>query len=585
VHRWDLPPRDTDPAWNLALAGQWWPSLARAEFASITLESTATQVRGSGFAQWGRAPAGYAGSEPAVSAQPDSQVRLVSSGISLNDLFRWYPAFRPEAAAGLTVEGYAGIDAEVGGWPPRVERVVMASSGARLRGFPAGDEASLSSSVVRYDRRRARVELGPVTVRVGGAGAPPAATLRCEAAVMPGAAWKLEAGVAAQSADVAPLMRMASVLGIAPQHAWAAAGWQVEGSADLRLRWQGTLIPIAAEPHGSIRLRNATLRSPALLEPVRVANAAVELTPAEQRFTVQAARLFGAVWSGTLRQRADQPWQATLSADALDAAGVHGALAPQLQPAGFLRRLAPGRSSGSSLRHALPEVQVRGQVRIAQLRFHSLLLEQFRSAFAIDLSAPWSLELSNASAAFFGGSVAGEFRARAPEGSAAAVAEYRAELRFRGVSLTALTAGTPRLRGYFSGTADGSLLLAASGADQTTLLGSLAGAGTLEIRKGVLNVINLAAMQRGATPFARAAGRFTVAARKLTFDELQLFSRSARLSAPDWRVTGAAGLSGSAMVLDMQLFTRGEESLRSGFALRGPLDAVEISPGVERKAP
>lgn len=585
VHRWDLPPRDADPAWNLALAGQWWPSLARAELASITLESTATQVRGSGFAQWGRAPAGYAGSEPALTAQPDAQFRFVSSGISLHDLFRWYPAFRPEVGAGVTVEGYAGIDAEVRGWPPRVERVVMASSGARLRGLPAGDEASLSSTVLRYDRRRARVELSPVTVRVGGAGAPPAATLRCEVGVTPGATWKFDAGVAAQSANAAALLRTASALGMTPQHAWAAAGWQIEGSADVRLRWQGALLPFAVEPRGSIRLRNAALRSPALPEPVLLSSAAIELAPAERRVTLQSAGMFGAAWSGTLRQHADQPWQAMLSAETLDAAAVHGALAPQLQPTGFLQRLAPGRSAVPSLLDALPALQVRGQVRIGQLRLRSLLLGQLRSDFALDLSAPWSLELSNASAAFFGGSIAGAFHARAAEGSDAPRAQYRAELRWRGVNLTALTAGMPRLRGYFNGTAGGSLILNATGANQTALLDSLAGEGTLEVRTGVLNVLNLAAVQKGTTPFARAVGRFKVAERKLHFDELQLFARSARLSAPDWRVTGAADLSGSAIVLDLQLFLRGEEGSRPGLALRGPLDAIEISPVVELKAP
>lgn len=586
VHRWDLPPRASDPAWNLALAGQWWPSLARAEFASIKLESTATQVRGSGFVQWGRAPAAYAGREPAASGQPDSHLRFVSSGISLNDLFRWYPAFRPEVAASLTVEGYAGIDAEVRGWPLRVERGVIASSGARLQGLASGDEASVSSVVLRLDRRRGRVELAPMTVLLGPPGAAaPSATLRVEAAAMPGTPWKLDASLATQAARSNVLVQTAWSLGITPLHQWAQRGWQAEGAADVRVRWQGTLLPFAMEPRGSIRLRNAALRSPALPEPVLLSSAAIELAPAERGVTLQSAGMFGAAWSGTLRQRAGQPWQAMLSAETLDAAAVHNALAPPLQPAGFLQRLAPGRSSAPSLLDALPALQVRGQVRIGQLRLRSLLLGQLRSDFALDLSAPWSLQLSNASAAFFGGSIAGAFHARAAEGSDAPRAQYRAELRWRGVNLAALTAGAPRLRGYFNGTADGSLNLTATGADPPSLLDSLAGEGTLEVRHGVLNVLNLAAVQKGTTAFARAAGRFQVAERRLHFEELQLFARSARLSAPDWRVTGAADLSGSAMVLDVQLYPRGDASLRRGFALRGPLDAVEISPAVEPKAP
>lgn len=592
VHRWDLPPRDTDPALNLALEGKWWPLLARAEFERITLESSATQIRGNGFAQWGRAPAGYAGTEPAASPLPDSNFRFVSSGISLNDLFRWYPAFRPEVDRGLTVAGFAGIDAEVSGWPPRVERAVMATGGARLQGLASGDEASVSSAVLRYEQRRGRVQLAPTTVLLSSTGAAsPSATLRVDATAKPGTPWRLDASLATQAASSNVLMQTASSLGITPLHPWAQRGWQAEGAADVRVRWQGTLFPFAMQPQGSIRLRNATLRSRALPEPMQVASAAIELTAAEKRITLQSARIFGAAWSGSLRQRPNQPWEATLSADALDVLAVHGALVPQLQPAGFLQRITPGRGDIPNLPATLPGLRAGGRVSIGQMRFHSLLLGQFKSDFALDFSGPWRLELSNAAAAFFGGGIAGSFTARPPEGVNAASAAYRAQMRLRSVNLAALTAGTPRLRGYFTGVADGELTLTATGAEGVMLLDSLAGKGLLELRNGQTAVLDLAAslrserVARGTTPFARAAGRFQIAERKLHFEELQLFARSARLSAPDWRVTGAADLSGSAVVLDMQLYPRGDESLRRGFALRGPLDAVEISPVVEPRAP
>jgi len=595
VHRWDLPPRDSDPAVNLGVAGKWWPSLARAHFERITLESSATQIRGSGFAQWGRAPAGYAGQEPSLTPRPDSNFRFVSSGISLNDLFRWYPAFRPGVAANLQVEGFAGIDAEVHGWPLRVERVVMASGGARLRGFTGG-EATLDSLVLRYEQRRGRVELAPVNVHLGSpSGAP--STLRIEAA-MDTAAWKIEAALAAQGVNVEMLMGAGAPLGIDPLRAWAHLGWQAAGAADVRVRWQGTLLPFAVEPLGSLRLRNVALRSPVLPEPIRIANAAVELASGEKRITLQSARAFGSVWGGTLRRRGNQPWEAVLGADALDAAAVHGALAPQLQPGGFLQRIAPGRTSVPNLFAALPGLRVRGRVSIGQLRFQSLLLEQFKGDLNLSLSAPWSLELLNASAAFFGGSISGEFHARAPEGRDAPIASYRAQLRWRGVNLAALTAGTPRLRGYFAGAADGELTLAATGANRQTLLDSLAGDGAMEIRNAQTTALDLNASLRsakvtpGATALARAAGRFTLAERRLRFEELQLFARPARLSAPDWLVVGSADLSGSAIALDVNLLdptdigAQGEGSLpsgrtqsgtRRGYSLRGPLDALQLS--------
>jgi hypothetical protein len=83
-----------------------------------------------------------------------------------------------------------------------------------------------------------------------------------------------------------------------------------------------------------------------------------------------------------------------------------------------------------------------------------------------------------------------------------------------------------------------------------------------------------------------------LAKRRLTFEELQLFARSARPSAPDWLVEGAADLSGSAITLDMQVTTgegsRAQPAAMKGKApvspagrevlLRGPLNAIELTP-------
>jgi hypothetical protein len=339
-------------------------------------------------------------------------------------------------------------------------------------------------------------------------------------------------------------------------------------------------------------LRNASVRSPALPEPLPITNAAIELASGEKRVTLQSARLFGATWNGTLRQRAGQPWEATLSADALDVLAVHGSIAPQLQPTGFLQRIAPGRSTVPSLLDAFPELRARGRISIGQLRFHSLLLGQFKSGFELDFSSRWSVKLSDASASFFGGGISGTFEARVPEESETPVMAYRTEVRLRGVNLATLTAGTPRLRGFFSGAADADLTLSATGANRPALLDSLEGEGTLEVRNGQINALNLITVQKGTTAFARATGRFQLAKRRLTFEELQLFARPARPSAPDWLVEGAADLSGSAITLDMQVTTgegsRAQPAAMKGIApvspagrevlLRGPLNAIELTP-------
>jgi hypothetical protein len=298
------------------------------------------------------------------------------------------------------------------------------------------------------------------------------------------------------------------------------------------------------------------------------------------------------MWNGTLRQRAGQPWEATLSADTLDVLAVHGSIAPQLQPTGFLQRIAPGRSAVPSLLDALPELRARGRISIGQLSFHSMLLGQFKSGFELDFSSRWSVELSDASASFFGGAIGGQFEARAPEESETPSAAYRTEVRLRGVNLAMLTAGTPRLRGFFSGAADAELTLSATGANRPALLDSLEGEGTLEVRNGQINALNLITVQKGTTAFARATGRFQLAKRRFTFEELQLFARSARPSEPDWLVEGAADLSGSSITLDVRIAMdaepRGQPSTQRGstpgatpareFQLRGPLNALDLTP-------
>ncbi|MGH9792506.1 MAG: hypothetical protein ACRD5W_14955, partial [Candidatus Acidiferrales bacterium] len=194
MHRWDLPPRTMDPSVNFTLDAQWWPALARAEVTRAAIEAPGSLVRGSGFAQWGRAPA-YAGvMAPALSPGPDSRFHFVSSGISLNDLFRWYPAFRPSVPPEILVEGHTGMDLLIKDWPPRIERLVMATGGARMR-VPGMTEAlAMTGTVLRYERARGHVDLGPATLRLGAAGAT-ATSLHLEASATPGAPWKFRSTV------------------------------------------------------------------------------------------------------------------------------------------------------------------------------------------------------------------------------------------------------------------------------------------------------------------------------------------------------------------------------------------------------
>lgn len=588
VHRWDLPSRGGDPAVNLSVEADWWPVLARAEVKRIVVEGPSSEARGSGFVQWGRAPAGYRGSEPSVSAEPDSSFQLVSSAISLNDLFRWYPAFRPDVAPELAVEGNAGLDLQVRGWPPRIERVVMATDGARINIPGTAEFLGVAATVLRYERRRGFVELGPSAFLFGLAGAAPRASLRFAARVGPGPAWNLDSSLAGQAADAGTVLQIASALNMARLQEWSGAGWSLQGPAELRLSWAGTMFPFAPRPQGYVRARNARLSAAFLNEPVELADARLELLSDERVVTLSSVRALGAAWSGGFRQRGASPWQGTLTADTLDAASLRARLAPPDPQTGLLQRLRPGRTASAALLDALRGFRAQGRLTIRQLRLAPLAASQLTGEFTLNLAAPWRFELSKARAAFFGGALEGSFIAEG-EVTSATTATYTAELQFRGTNLATLSSGMPRLRGFFTGAASGKIRLRAAGADRAALLASLTGDGELEVRGGQSTLLDLplsvrtGRAARGITPFARATSRFALAEGSLDIEELLLFARAAPASAPDWRSSGTVAVGGGRPIT-LDLHVAATETLRPAtaprreFRLTGPLDALEFRP-------
>ncbi|MGH9796294.1 MAG: AsmA family protein [Candidatus Acidiferrales bacterium] len=617
MHRWDLPPRDSDPSVNLVLDAQWWPALARAEVTRAAIEAPGSLVRGFGFAQWGRPPAHTAVADPPLSPGPDSQFHFVSSGISLNDLFRWYPAFRPGVPPEILVEGHTGMDLLIEGWPPRIERLVMATGGARMRVPGVTEALAMTGTVLRYGRTRGRVDIGPAMLRLGAPGAA-ATSLRLEASAAPGAPWKFRSSVSGQVGDTQALLHAASALGFSAPRRWAAAGWQAQGSADVRLAWQGTLFPFAAAPQGDIRLRRARLSTPALSDAIAIGSASIELYEAGNRIDLQNVRALGATWNGSLRSRGSEPWDFSLDADALDLSVAHRWLVPGGQPS-LLQRLAVGKGPRASLPDALGGLRARGRIQVQQLRIAPFALGALRGRVTLDASTPWRLELDEAQAAFFGGSVAGVFAARGSaselarqdsESSGARAPHFQADLRLRGVNLAALAATMPRLRGLFSGVASGSVAVAARGFNREALLASLTANGSLQLTAAHTTLLDLPASLRagrampGATSFPFAGGRFLLARGRIALEEVQLFVPRSRPSFPDWLMSGEVDPRGREITLDLRLaapavaqpailasdLTRpnvlaaspaqalgSRETPRRQFRLRGPLRSIELT--------
>ncbi len=349
MHRWDLPPRPSDPAVNLRFQAAWSPRAARVELTSATIEAAASNIRASGVLDWSRA------------GREDSHVRVASSGISLADLFAWYRAFRPGVHPGAAVDGNAALDAEWQGWPPRLTKLVMATDGARLRLPSLAEPVRMSRTAIRLARPGGRIELQPASFSFPGPAAtrPPRApdALRLEAAALPASGWTWQWRITGGTARAQEWLAAGEGLGLHPLNLWAVAGWQVQGAAELNLRGQGTLWPGNGPLASSLELRNGEVRAAFLPGPVRFAEARLEVDPLGRRARFAGAQAFGARWSGSLRSGGPGlPWEITASGEGLApslldgwvSADEHGgplAQRPSLLLSGFARGPLPVRGT------------------------------------------------------------------------------------------------------------------------------------------------------------------------------------------------------------------------------------------------
>lgn len=521
VHGWNLPQHERDPDLSLTVEADWFPSQARIEFDKLVLEAPRSNVRASGFAQWGR--------------PQQSNLRVLSSGISLNDLLDWYRAFHNGVARDLQIEGNVGLDAELGGWPMGMKRGVLATDGARIRvpglrvPLTLGRTilcwkcANITRPPLRFDLLPAVLAFTPTPARRN--------ELRLDGSAAPGpsreAPWAFTLHLAGQVDRAQELLAASAAAG------WPLdAGWRLEGGATLKLRWQGTPFPFAAQLSGAADLRGAVLRPPFLNEPVNLGNARIEWQPGERRVTLDSAQALGARWSGTLRSPArGEPWEFALSADRLDLAALNRWVNPRRQP-GLLQRVVPfgGASRGAAeYEEHVQRLRARGRVTVDQFVLAPVALRKLHGLLEMDGR---KLRLSDAQAEFFGGTVRGSLRAEL-----AALPVYRVDAKFERVNLASLTAATTALRNSFSGTAAGELSLITRGAAREDLLRSLEGQGTLEFRDAQLRGFDLAESLRagnarpGTSSFRSASARLRLDGERFQLDELRLKSSSAEWTA------------------------------------------------------
>jgi hypothetical protein len=488
----------------------------------------------------------------------------------LDDLLSWLRAFHPGVADELALSGTAGVDLNLSGWPPRIERGVVITGGAQLEGGSLAERVRMGSAAVRIGPDT--VQVAPVTVTFGRT----AGTLHLEASARKLGEWSWDVKTSGQAEEVQDLFGAAGALGWDPPH-----GWAVEGPAKFELRWQRSPKPFGGRPVGKVELGGLLFRAPFLNRPVSQVKARIELWPEEHRIRLDSAQAFGARWSGSLsRPREAAAWNFSLAADRLSAADLDRWLNPQWRES-LLERVLPMLRSPSPSATVPSAFAARGQLAIGEMELAPVTFQNLKAEAAFDSR---HFQLTNAQAGFYGGTLNGSLRATFPGGPA-----YHIEARLDRVNLAGVVAATVSLRDKFAGTASAELELTARGLGRQALVASLEGRGKLETRDAEIHGFDLVESLRaasaapGTSSFPLAAGSFVIGAGRISFTDLRLSNSSEELQ--------AAGTVGFPSNLDVRLRVLPpmlaenppvspvsvSNSLRGSFRLTGTLDSPQVA--------
>ena len=521
IHRWDLSLRRDHPAVNLTVEGTVTADRSRWEFKKVSLEAPRSSLRASGvFVR---------------EAAEETRFRFLSSSIHFDDLFAWYRAFHAGVADRVALDGYLGVDVQVAGWPPHIERGVLATDGARVVVPGVKGGFAVSSGALRVDPKS--VNLSPLTVTLGES----SGSIHLSVKSLPGLGSPFQVALVGDTARVEEIFAAAAALGLTrPQ------GWRAEGTIQARLRWQGSRAPWRVAPSGTVDLEDVNLRADALALPIHHAHAHIEITAAERRVRISAAEFLGAKWNGIVRAKTFAgPWNFLLDADRLDTKEFRRWFPEPASP-GLLESALPGDQQAPG-RVAWPEEFVaNGRLTVGEIAIGRLRLRKLKATAAV---ANRRMELSPAEAEFYGGRVRGTFRAGFD-----ATPRYDVEAQFERVNLASLVAPHPTLTGCCSGTGQGAIKLTARGDGREALLKSLAGEGSAKVSDGELHNMGLANILAPGSPptastrFRTTSGKFVIADSQTRFDDLLLIGPGIEA-----RATGYVRFSGP-LVIDFDVY-------------------------------
>ncbi|HKV05961.1 MAG TPA: AsmA-like C-terminal region-containing protein [Candidatus Acidoferrales bacterium] len=507
IHRWDLALQPDDPSVNLIVRTEWRPEASSVAVTDAALESPRSNAHASGSFAWSRPAPGESQTSPPV------QVKISSAQVDLADLLAWLRAFRPGVAADASVRGLATVRGEISGWPPRIVDASVQSDGLALSGAGLRRPAHLGPVQLHYVR--GLVSLPPVSLSFGA----PEDVLRFESSAKPGKTISNAMRISGNISDARDALAAAAALG---WHLYP--GWDVSGPVRADLRWQGAQYPWQAPPVGFIDWGAgpgvAILRAPFLNQPISGINALTIWKPGARHIALASAQAFGAHWSGAFdRLDAGGGWQFVLAADHIAAADLDRWLNPAWRQS-FLDRILPFLNS-RPLTGAAP-ANLRASGRLTLDRF--VLAPFSATKLQGDLSVNGRrVEFANASGQFYGGAIAGSFRASLDPAQG-----YHADINFARVNVDSLVAAAPSLTGVTAASATGQISFDARGATRSALVASLTCRGRAQLQSpelpnlSVWKSLGVRPQNSGSTRFSTGAAVFSCAQRKINLRSLTL---------------------------------------------------------------
>ena len=498
VHRWDLAGRDDNPGVNLKFAAAWRPGDPQLEVAHWVVEAPRSNLAGKANISW------LHGFQP--------ELDLQRSQLSFSDVIAWGHAFSSVLAEDVSIDGTAGVEGKLAGWPLHVQDFKVKTSVAAVRS-DGSKLGPLLIGPVQGVWSGSSLVLAPVSVRLFSAEpnrgrgrlpseAVPAGVFHIEGTLGPLHAgegfreWPYQLTIAGQTKRSQDL-----------RTALAAAGWRYgsdwneEGPVSLQFMANGALRSGATVFRGSLDFRDLRLSNESVNLPIFITVANVEFSRGERRMEIAGARALGAEWKGTLEKKgAESGWIFDLSVDRLDREDIARDLSQNRRS--LLYRMLPfGGSAGLApeAQAAIARINAHGHVYIHELELAPLRLERVDATAEI---RDGSLTLRRAEADLYGGRVSGEFRAQI-----GADVQYNFRGQVDRTNLSAL-AELSALKSGMGGIGSGEFELAAHGVGRQALLSSLEGEGFLHIQDATIEPLNVLSGTGDATARTVSSGRF-----------------------------------------------------------------------------